>query len=111
MTFTSSHTPASSLQLSTIQSVRLSAVFLHNDEIEVACDVIWFVKSRGAVDDAQQRLWDRLQTLRSGDYCGSACTDLAPEEISATVRALGYCADQIPVDDDERPLLVRLEAV
>ena len=58
---------------------------LRNDEIEVACDVIWFVKSRGAVDDVQQRLWDRLQTLRSGDYGGSASTDLAPEEVSATL--------------------------
>ena len=72
---------------------------IDNDEIEVACDVIWFVKSRDAVDDVQQRLWDRLQTLRSGDYGGSACTDLAPGEVSATVRALSYCADQVPLDD------------
>jgi len=84
---------------------------LDNDEIEVACDVIWFAKSRGAVDDVQQRLWDRLQTLRSGDYGGAACTDLALGEVSATLRALRYCADQISLDDDERRLLVRLESL
>jgi hypothetical protein len=84
---------------------------LDNDEIEVACDVIWFVKSRGAVDDVQQQLWDRLQTLRSGDYGGSAGTKLEPGEVSATLRALHYCADQIPLDDDERRLLVRLESL
>ena len=81
---------------------------LDNDEIEVACDAIWFVKCRGAVDDGQQRLWDRLQTLRSGDYGGSARTDLAPEEVSATLRALRYCAEEIPLDDQERQLLQRL---
>jgi hypothetical protein len=85
-------------------------VVLDNDEIEVACDVIWFVKSRGAADDVLQRLWDRLQTLRNGDYGGAACTDLAPEEVSATLRALRYCADAIPLDEDERQLLVRLES-
>ena len=84
---------------------------LDNDEIEVACDVIWFVKSRGAVDDVQQQLWGRLQTLRSGDYGGSACTELEPGEVSATLRALHYCADQISLDDDERRLLVRLESL
>lgn len=84
---------------------------LDNDEIEVACDVIWFVKSRGVVDDVQQRLWDRLQTLRSGDYGGSARTDLAPEEVSATVRALRYCAGEVPLDDDEGRLLGRLESL
>ena len=92
-------------------SVRLSVMVLDNDEIEVACDVIWFVKSRGAVDDVQQQLWDRLQTLRSGDYGGSAGTKLEPGEVSATLRALHHCADQIPLDDDERRLLVRLESL
>jgi hypothetical protein len=86
------------------------AVVLDNDEIEVACDVIWFVKSRGAADDVQQRLWDRLQTLRSGDYGGSARAGLTPEEVAATLRALRNCAAEIPLDDDERQLLVRLES-
>jgi hypothetical protein len=92
--------------------VRLSGVVvLDNDEIEVACDALWFVKRRGITDDCQQRLWDRLQTLRSGDYGGSAHTDLATEEVSATLRALRYCADELPLDDDERRLLRRLESL
>jgi hypothetical protein len=87
-----------------------SGVLLDNDEIEVACDAIWFVKSRAAADDVQQRLWDRLQTLRGGDCGGSASTELSPDEVAGTLRALRYCADQIHLDDDERRLLERLEA-
>jgi hypothetical protein len=86
-------------------------VLLDNDEIEVACDVIWFVKRRGAVDLAQQRLWDRLQPLRTGDYGGSAATELTQEEASATLRALRYCADELPLDEDEQRLLRRLETL
>jgi hypothetical protein len=86
-------------------------VVLDNDEIEVACDAVWFVKRRGAADEVQQRLWDRLQIVRSGDYGGSAGTELASEEVSAALRALRYCAAELPLDDDERRLLVRLESL
>ena len=86
-------------------------VVLDSDEIEVACDAVWFVKRQGASDDAQQRLWDRLQNLRSGDYGGSARIELASHEVSATLRALRYCADALPLDDDERRLLMRLESL
>ena len=86
-------------------------MFPDNDELEVACDALWFVKRRDAADAAQQRLWDRLQTVRSGDYGGSASTDLAPEEVSATLRALHSCSEQIALDDDERRLLGRLESL
>ena len=87
-----------------------SRVVLGNDEIEVACDAIWFVKSRGAADDVQERLWDRLQTVRTGDSGGLAWIGLTADEIFATLRAVRYIADELPLDDDEQALLVRLEA-
>jgi hypothetical protein len=91
-------------------SVTLSGVVLDNDEIEVACDALWFVKRRGAVDEVQERLWDRLQALRTGDYGGSAQVDLAPGEIEAMARAMRYAADEIALDEDEQRLLARLAA-
>jgi len=83
---------------------------LNNDEIEVACDALWFVKTRNAEDEVQERLWTRLQPIRHGDYGGSAATDFEPEEREAVVRALWYCADEVELDDDETELLVRLTA-
>ena len=82
---------------------------LDNDEIEVACDALWFVKSRAAADDAQERLWVRLQAVRTGDFGGSADADLSPEDVEAILRALRFCADNIALDDDEQRLLLRLE--
>jgi hypothetical protein len=89
----------------------LGVVILGNDEIEVACDALWFVKSRGAVDAAQDALWNRLQTLRTGDVGGSAQTELDSDETAAAFRALRSCASQVPLDEDERRLLQRLEAL
>jgi hypothetical protein len=83
-------------------------VLLNSDEIEVACDALWFVKSRNAGDEVQERLWTRLQPIRQGDYGGSAETELEPEERAAVVRALWYCTDEVELDDDETELLVRL---
>jgi hypothetical protein len=85
-------------------------VHLNNDEIEVACDALWFVKVKGAEDETQERLWTRLQPIRTGDYGGSASTELDPEERHAVIRALEFATDQVPLDTDERQLLVRLTA-
>jgi truncated hemoglobin YjbI len=85
-------------------------VHLNNDEIEVACDALWFVKVKGAEDGVQERLWTRLQPIRTGDYGGSVSTKLEPEERDAVVRALESAADEVPLDTDEHELLVRLTA-
>jgi hypothetical protein len=84
-------------------------VFLSNDEIEVACDALWFKKSREAADEAQERLWDRLQGVRTGDTGGSAFAELTPKEANAVVRALRFCEKEIALEDEERRLLVRLD--
>lgn len=83
---------------------------LSNDEIEVACDVLWFVKLKGAEDAAQERLWTRLQPIRTGDYGGSAATELAAEERDSVVRALRFVPSEVELDEDERRLLDRLTA-
>jgi hypothetical protein len=86
-------------------------VHLRNDEIEVVCDALWFVKLRGAEDEAQERLWTRLQPLRTGEYGGSAATELEPEERDAVIRALSYVTDEVELDEDEQRLLDRLTGV
>jgi hypothetical protein len=89
--------------------VRLRNMLISNNEVEVACDALWFVKSRAAADAAQERAWDRLQELRTGDFGGSASAELTSSEADAVLRALRACADEIPLDDDERRLLDRLD--
>jgi len=81
---------------------------LDNDEIEVACDALWFVKQRGVEDEIQARLWERLQPIRTGDYGGSAETELTREERAAVIRALRFGSDAVGLDADENELLVRL---
>jgi hypothetical protein len=84
-------------------------VVLSNEEIEVACDALWSVKVfHGVADEAQERLWRRLQPIRTGDYRGSATIELVPEEAAAVARALHSCAEEVELDEEERGLLVRL---
>jgi len=83
-------------------------VVLSNDEIEVACDAIWSVKRWAGWDDDQERLWERLQPLRKGDYGGSVTIELKSEEEAAVGRALRCCIDQVELDEDEQRLLLRL---
>ena len=83
-------------------------MLLNNDEIEVACDALWSAKQWRAWDVAQERLWSRLQPLRSGDYGGSATTELEPEEQVALARALRCCTEQVELDEDEQRLLARV---
>jgi hypothetical protein len=84
---------------------------LGNDELEVACDALWFVKTRDLASAAQDELWDRLQALRSGDYGGDAQAKLSPVETAAVAQALRVCADATPLDDDEQRLLDRIAAL
>jgi hypothetical protein len=82
---------------------------LSSDEIEVACDALSFVRSRDAADNVQEQAWNRLQGLRTGDFGGSASVELTPSEADGVVRALRFTGDQIPLDDDESDLLLRLD--
>jgi hypothetical protein len=66
------------------------------------------VKRWAGWDHDQERLWERLQPIRTGDYGGSASIELKPEEEAAVVRALRCCVDQVELDEDEQRLLMRL---
>jgi hypothetical protein len=83
-------------------------VFVNNDEIEIACDVLWFAKTNEVIDETQQQLFDRLQLIRVGDYGGTASTKLDADEIAAIVRALRFSDVGVDLDDDERALLKKL---
>lgn len=83
-------------------------MFVDNNEIEVSCDVLWFTKTNGIMDDTQQRLFDRLQMIRVGDYGGTASTTVDADEIAAIVRALGFSDVEVGLDEDERALLTKL---
>jgi hypothetical protein len=83
-------------------------VILENDEIEVACDMLWSLKLEGRADDSQESLWSHLGHVRTGDSGGSASIELRPGEIEALIRALECIASTIELDDEESELLRRL---
>ena len=80
-------------------------MLVDNNEIEVSCDVLWFTKTNGIMDDTQQRLFDRLQMIRVGDYGGTASTKVVADEIAAIIRALRFTDVEVGLDQDERALL------
>ena len=86
-------------------------MLVDNNEIEVSCDVLWFTKTNGIMDDTQQRLFDRLQMIRAGDYGGTASTTVDANEIAAIVRALGFSDVEVGLDEDEHALLTKLNVV
>ena len=83
-------------------------MLVDNNEIEVSCDVLWFTKTNGIMNDTQQRLFDRLQMIRTGDYGGTASTTVDTNEIAAIVRALRFSDAEVGLDEDERALLTKL---
>ena len=83
-------------------------MLVDNNEIEVSCDVLWFTKTNGIMDDTQQRLFDRLQMIRVGDYGGTASTKVVADEIAAIIRALRFTDVEVGLDQDERALLTKL---
>jgi len=81
---------------------------LSNDEIEVACDLLWHVKREEGLAGVAGALWDRLQPIRHGDYGGKASTDLSTEEAGAVVEAGEFSERRVALDDDEAALVGRL---
>ncbi len=84
---------------------------LSNDEIEVACDLLWFVKREAALSDVAEELWQRLQPIRHGDYGGTASTDLSSEEARAVVDAGDFTIPRVSLDEDETTLVTRLRSL
>lgn len=84
---------------------------LSNDEIEVACDLLWFVKRESALSGVAEALWDRLQPIRHGDYGGTASTDLSNDEARAVVDAGQFTHPRVALDADETALVTRLRSL
>ena len=84
---------------------------LNNDEIEVACDLLWFVKDKGAASSVGEALWERLQPIRHGDYGGSASTHLSLDEARVVIDAGEFTHPRVPLDEDETALVTRLRSL
>jgi hypothetical protein len=84
---------------------------LSSDEIEVACDLLWFVKREAGLSGVAEALWERLQPIRHGDYGGTASTDLSIKETHALVDAAGFTQPRVALDDDETALVTRLQSL
>jgi hypothetical protein len=84
---------------------------LDNDEIELACDLLWFVKLKGEWSPVDVALWERLQPIRHGDYGGTAATDLSDEEAAAIVAAGDFTHPRVELDEDEDALVTRLRSL
>ncbi len=85
-----------------------AAIPLDSDEIEVACDLLWFVRREDGLSGAAEALWTRLQEIRAGDLGGSASTGLADEEATAVVSAARSVEKRVPLDPSELALVDRL---
>ena len=87
----------------------MTAIMLSSDEIEVACDALWFLKQREGLSEAGSQLWDRLQPIRRGDYGQQGPTvALSAEEADIIKAALDAVDTSGGIDPDERALAHRL---
>jgi hypothetical protein len=84
---------------------------LSNDEIEVACDLLWFVKCEAELTGVAESLWERLQPIRHGDYGGNASTNLSVDEARVVIEAGEFTHPRVALDDDESALVSRLRSL
>jgi hypothetical protein len=89
----------------------LEHIPLSNNDIEVACDLLWFVKRETGLAGVAEALWERLQPIRHGDYGGTASTDLSIEEALAVIDAAEFTHPRVALDDDETALVTRLRSL
>ena len=89
----------------------LQRIPLSSDEIEVACDLLWFVKREAMLSGVAEELWERLQPIRHGDYGGSASTNLSCEEARAVIDAGDFTDPRVPLDEDETAIVTRLRSL
>ncbi len=87
----------------------MPTVTLTSDEIEVACDALWFAKQHECLTPAGAALWDRLQPLRHGDYGSDGpSVPLGNEEADVLRAALALVATHGCMDRDEQALADRI---
>jgi hypothetical protein len=91
-----------------LQRVPDAGIPINNDEIEVACDLLSFRKTKAPFPADARALWDRLQSIRHGDYGGNAATTLSRSEAAAVIAAGRFTEPLVPLDEDEAALVRRL---
>ena len=84
---------------------------MNGDEIEVVCDLLWFVKRGAGLSGVAEALWERLQPIRHGDYGGGASTELSIAEARAVVAAGEFTHARVPLDAEETALVSRLRSL
>jgi hypothetical protein len=84
---------------------------LVSDQMEIACDLLSFVKREAGLSGVAEALWERLQLIRHGDYGESASTELSPDEASAVIVAGEFTDPRVPLDEDETALVSRLRSL
>jgi hypothetical protein len=85
-------------------------VSLSSDEIEVACDLLWFVRRREQMPAAAEALWQRLQPVRHGDYGGPNLVELSADEARTLIEVAATVEDRVTLDGDETGLVARLRS-
>ena len=89
----------------------LQRIALDNDEIEVACDLLSFVKRDADLSRVAQKLWDRVQPIRHGDYGGTASIEVSLDEAREILVAGESTHRRVPLDADESALVSRLRSL
>jgi hypothetical protein len=85
-----------------------ATILLDSDEIEVACDLLWFVGREAGLDAFAEALWSRLQEIRLGDLGESASIGVSDDEARAVVSAARSVDRRVPLDPSEAALVDRL---
>ena len=89
----------------------MNPISISSDEIEIACDLLWFVKREAALSGAAEELWDRLQPLRHGDSGGTVSASLSNDEAHAVIAAGDFVRPRVALDEDEAALVARLQSL
>ena len=89
----------------------MNPISISSDEIEIACDLLAFVKREAALSGVGEDLWERLQPVRHGDYGGTASAQLSADEARAVVAAAEFTKPRVALDEDEAALVARLRSL
>ncbi len=89
----------------------ITEIPITNDEIEMVCDLVWFIRREAELPVVAEALWERLQPIRHGDFGGVAQTELSADEAVAVIEIADLGQRRVPLDEDEAVLVARLRSL
>jgi hypothetical protein len=89
----------------------ITKIQISNDEIEVVCDLLWFIKRQDELPVVAEALWQRLQQTRHGDFGGSAQTALSADEALAVIEMADLGKRHVQLDADEAAVVARFRSL